>query len=39
LPHARQHGYIDILHCCNDACLQVSEVTLQWWDVRRVRAR
>ena len=21
LPHTRQHGYIDILHCCNDPCL------------------
>ena len=21
LPHAHQHGYIDILHCCNDPCL------------------
>jgi len=32
LPHTRQHGYIDILHCCNDPCLQVSEVTWQFWD-------
>jgi len=30
--HTRQHGYIDILHCCNDPCLYVSEVTWQWWD-------
>jgi hypothetical protein len=22
LPHTRQHGCIDILHCCNDTCLQ-----------------
>ena len=21
LPHSRQHGCIDILHCCNDPCL------------------
>ena len=21
LPHTRQHGCIDILHCCNDSCL------------------
>jgi len=21
LPHTRQHGRIDILHCCNDPCL------------------
>jgi len=21
LPHTRQHGCIDILHCCNDPCL------------------
>ena len=21
LPHTRQHGWIDILHCCNDLCL------------------
>jgi hypothetical protein len=21
LPHMRQHGRIDILHCCNDPCL------------------
>jgi hypothetical protein len=21
LPHTRQHGCIDILHCCNDLCL------------------
>jgi hypothetical protein len=21
LPHTRQHGGIDILHCCNDPCL------------------
>jgi hypothetical protein len=20
LPHTRQHGFIDILHCCNDPC-------------------
>ena len=20
-PHTRQHGCIDILHCCNDPCL------------------
>jgi hypothetical protein len=33
LPHTRQHGCIDILHCCNDTCLQVGEVTWQWWDV------
>ena len=32
LPHTRQHGCIDILHCCHNACLQVSEVTWQWWD-------
>jgi hypothetical protein len=31
LPHTRQHGCIDILHCCNDPCLQVSEVTWQWY--------
>ena len=30
--HTRQHGCIDILHCCNDPCLYVSEVTWQWWD-------
>jgi hypothetical protein len=22
LPHTRQHGCIDILHCCNDPCLR-----------------
>jgi hypothetical protein len=22
LPHTRQHGCIDILHCCNDSCLK-----------------
>ena len=22
LPHTRQQGYIDILHCCNDPCLR-----------------
>ena len=22
LPHMRQHGCIDILHCCNDPCLR-----------------
>jgi len=33
LPHTRQHGCIDILHCCNDPCLLVSEVTWQWRDV------
>jgi hypothetical protein len=22
LPHARQHGRIDILHCCNDSWLK-----------------
>jgi hypothetical protein len=33
LPHTRQNGCFDILHCCNDPCLYVSEVTLQWWDV------
>jgi len=32
LPHTRQHGGIDILHCCNDPCLYVSEVTWRWWD-------
>jgi hypothetical protein len=32
LPHTRQYGCIDILHCCNDPCLYVSEVTWQWWD-------
>jgi hypothetical protein len=21
LPHTRQHGCIDILHCCSDLCL------------------
>jgi hypothetical protein len=21
MPHSRQHGYIDMLHCCNDPCL------------------
>ena len=21
LPHTRQHGSMDILHCCNDPCL------------------
>jgi hypothetical protein len=35
LPHTRQHGCIDILHCCNDPCLFVSEVMWQWWDVLR----
>jgi hypothetical protein len=33
LPHTRQHGCIDILHCCNDPCIQVSEVTWQCWAV------
>jgi hypothetical protein len=23
LPHTRRHGFIDILHCCNDPCLKV----------------
>jgi len=32
LSHTRQHGRIDILHCCNDPWLYVSEVTWQWWD-------
>jgi hypothetical protein len=32
LPHMHQCGCIDILHCCNDPYLQVSEVTWQWWD-------
>ena len=32
LPHTRHHGCSDILHCCSDPCLQVSEVTWQWWD-------
>jgi len=31
LPHTLQHGCIDILHCCNDPCLKVSEVTWQWY--------
>jgi hypothetical protein len=22
LPHTYQHGWIDILHCCNDPCLK-----------------
>jgi hypothetical protein len=22
LPHTRQHGCIDIFHCCNDSCLR-----------------
>ena len=29
LPHTRQNGCIDILHCCNDPCLWVSKVTWQ----------
>jgi hypothetical protein len=29
LPHTRQHGYIDILPCCNNPCRWVSEVTWQ----------
>jgi hypothetical protein len=33
LPHTRQHWCIDILHCCNDPCFWVSEVTWQCWDV------
>jgi len=32
LPHTRQHGCIDILHCYNYPCLWLSEVTWQWWD-------
>ena len=32
LPHTRQHGCIDILHCCNDTCLFASEFTWQWWE-------
>jgi hypothetical protein len=32
LPHTHQHGYINILHCCNEPCLWVSEITWQWWD-------
>jgi len=32
LPHTRQHGCINILHCCSDLCLYFSEVTWQWWD-------
>jgi len=32
LPHTRQNGCIDILHCCNDPFLYVSEFTWQWWD-------
>jgi hypothetical protein len=31
LPHTHRHGCIDILHCCNDPCLQDSEVTWQWY--------
>jgi hypothetical protein len=34
LPHTRQHGCIDILHCCIDRCLQFSEVTWQTYCVR-----
>jgi hypothetical protein len=34
LPHTRQNGCIDILNCCNDPCLQVSEVT--WQMVERI---
>jgi hypothetical protein len=26
LPHTRQHGCIDILHCCNDPCLSVKNI-------------
>jgi hypothetical protein len=26
LPHMRQHGCIDILHCCNDPCLAVKNI-------------
>ena len=37
LLHTRQHGCIDILHCCNDPCLQVSEVTWQWYFARNAR--
>jgi hypothetical protein len=31
LPHPRQHGCIDIIHCCKDPCLQghVTSLTLQ----------
>jgi hypothetical protein len=29
LSHTSQHLCIDILHCCNDPCLSVSEVTWQ----------
>jgi hypothetical protein len=32
LPHPRHHGCIGILHCCDDPCLWISEVTWQWWD-------
>jgi len=38
LPQTRQHECIDILHCCNGPCLQVGEVTRQWyfaWNARR----
>jgi hypothetical protein len=29
LPHTRQHGCIDILHCCSDPCLaRIIEVTI-----------
>jgi hypothetical protein len=26
LPHTRQNGYFDILHCCNDPCLKAPVV-------------
>ena len=29
LAHTRQHGCIDILHCCNDPCIEVREVMWQ----------
>jgi len=35
--HTRQHGCIDILHCCNDPCLKISEFTWQWYFARNAR--
>jgi hypothetical protein len=35
--HKRQHGCIDILHCCNDPWLQVSGVTWEEYFARNAR--
>jgi hypothetical protein len=33
LPHMRQHGYIDILHCYNDPGLKAPMLTRVWQEL------